>query len=484
MKIQELGQYYQDQLATIKTLADGRTLWSAEAADLTARAQADIPDTDSLLQIMHEMQRLNRVAVMGLANDAAFKAEVTKAALPTWSDFGEPPVDRDLQINLAEKLYNAKPGDTAVIVLGDQARQIGPWLVEKCRADGVPFLVQFEDPVFTPQTFNFATDEGVKAMAAHFLDMTAAVNKRILAISGLAEKEVTPDINKFNLYKKGIKPFSDRGSSGDIFYTLTVIPTRRDAQIDGIAYDDYIKLFFEMCDQPWQHIDKAQRELIKEFNAASTVRITNSDGTDVTMDIAGFTFCNSLIAKNVPGSEIFSAPRIDSLNGTVVAKGKFERNNKVVENLTLNFKDGRLVSYSAEKGQADFEREIGIDDGAKRVGELGIGTNPHLKKHVANTLLVEKIGGSFHLALGAAYTFNSYAGEPVNVDNGNRSSLHWDITTMLYGKEGRMYLDGRLIMDHGKFLDPKYDVLNRGWQAVPKDERPDYWKNYYDAPKP
>ena len=42
----------------------------------------------------------------------------------------------------------------------------------------------------------------------------------------------------------------------------------------------------------------------------------------------------------------------------------------------------------------------------------------------------------------------------------------------------------RLVMDNGEWLDKsKYDVLNRGWEAVPKAERPDYWKNYYD-PKP
>src|SRR5687768_1297483 len=99
MKISDLSPYYRDQLATIRKLAEDGTLWAAEAADLSARADADIPDTDALLQILHEMQRLGRVAAMGLENNAAFKDAVTKAALPTWRDFGEPPADLDLQIN-------------------------------------------------------------------------------------------------------------------------------------------------------------------------------------------------------------------------------------------------------------------------------------------------------------------------------------------------------------------------------------------------
>jgi hypothetical protein len=71
------------------------------------------------------------------------------------------------------------------------------------------------------------------------------------------------------------------------------------------------------------------------------------------------------------------------------------------------------------------------------------------------------------------------------VNNGGNSALHWDLTTMLRGKGGKIYLDDRLVMDNGAWLDTaKYDVLNRGWEAVPKAERPDYWKNYYDKPAP
>ena len=238
---------------------------------------------------------------------------------------------------------------------------------------------------------------------------------------------------------------------------------------------------FEMCDQPWHYIDIAQQALIAELNAAKTLRFTNDDGTDISMDITDATFANSLVAKNVPGSEVFSAPRRDSVNGKIVAKGRFnprDDRNAVIENLTMEFEQGRLVRWHADQGQEHFERAISIDEGAKFVGEIGIGTNPHLRRHVMNSLLVEKIGGSFHVALGGAYKYKEYMGTPVNVDNGNRSKLHWDITTLLYGKGGCMYIDDRKVMENGLFLNPTYDVFNRGWAAVPEAERPDYWKNH------
>ncbi len=239
-----------------------------------------------------------------------------------------------------------------------------------------------------------------------------------------------------------------------------------------------------MSDQPWPQISDAHKVLIEKFNNASMARFTNKYGTDISMSLVhengiSFTFCNSLIAKNVPGSEIFSAPRLDSVQGRIVSKGRFcEDNVNTITNLTLEFDKGRLVSWDAEEGVEHFTRFVENDPNNRYVGELGIGTNPHLKRHVANTLLVEKIGGSFHLALGDAYTMTHYLGDPVHVDNGNRSVDHWDITTMLHGAEGRIILDGEVIMENGEFLDPRLDVLNRGWLAIPQEERPEYWQSH------
>jgi aminopeptidase len=481
MIIPGLGPYYRQQWTMLESMAAEKSPWQREAADLLARKPAD---TDQLLQMLHEMQRLDRVITAGLANSEAFRKALEAAQPPLWRDFSAPPASIELQHSLAQKLYNCAPeqNDVALINLGDGAREIGKWLVEKCTAQGVPFIIDFADPVFQVLLINHATEAGIKNLADRYVAVTAAGTKRIVARSGLPETE-PPRIDeaKRRIFDKGVKPYSDRLRSGDLFYTLTAIPTRRDAEIDGIPYDEYIKLFFEMCDQPWAQIGAAQKKLIGEFNAAETVRITNSDGTDLRMNIKGFTFCNSLIAKNVPGSEIFSAPKRDSVEGIIVVKGHFsapDSKGSLIENLTMEFKGGRLESYSADKGLDLFENAIGIDDGARYVGELGIGTNPHLRRHVTNGLLVEKIGGSFHVALGACYSYKEYGGEPVNVDNGNTSALHWDITTMLWGKQGKIYLDGRPVMEDGLWLAKDYDVLNRGWKAVPAGERPEYWKNF------
>lgn len=485
MKASALSAYYQTPLASAKKIAGGNGPWKETAQQVAAQFDADFASADDLIEALHQLQRLHKIETAGLSDNQAFFDEAKAANIGTWKTFKSPPASAELQNSLGDKLYNMRPDtkDMGVINVGNGARLIGAYLVDKCIANNAPAIVNVSDPAFDALVLNAASDEGVKALGQNYVEMMTPVNRIMTARPGMPDEEYKKaSAAKASIYQKEVAPVGARTSSGDLFYTLTVIPTRKDAEIDGIEFQDYTDLFFEMCDQPWDEINKAHIELIKEFNAASQVHITNNDGTDIKMSLVDnngehFTFCNSLIAKNVPGSEIFSAPRVDSVEGKIVAKGKFiTHHNKLVENLTMEFEKGKLVRYHAEKGQENFEQEINIDDGARFVGELGIGTNPHLKQHVANGLLVEKIGGSFHLALGKPYTYTEYGGEPVKVDNGNRSSLHWDITTMLYGKEGRIYLDGRLVMDNGMWVDKKYDVLNRGWAAVPKEKRPLYWQ--------
>lgn len=493
MKINKLNQYYRHVAASVATLAVGPSLWQTEAAALLPRLQHNYKrsESDELLATLSDAQRLHNIAVAGVQDDMAFKDAVEKLPPLGWRNFTAPDVEISLYKSLAAKLYNAKPGsgDAVEIDLQDGSRVIGPMIINHCLRDKIPFVVIFIEPGFQRTLFNHATPEGAERLAQDYLQMVKDTTKSIGARSGMPGHAPVPLTNDNPaIFSRLQGPRNRKFSTGELFYTLTQIPTQKNAEIDNIPYDEYIKLFFEMCDQPWNQVGKAQSALIKEFNAASNVRITNDDGTDVHMSLVDhdgshFTFCNSLIAKNVPGSEIFSAPRRDSVNGRVVAQGRFYRGG-LIENLTMEFENGKLVKYRADKGQELFEKIIGVDDGARYVGELGIGTNPHLKQHVSNDLLVEKIGGSFHLALGRPYSYTEYDGETVKVNNGGQSQLHWDITTMLHGKNGCIYLDNRKVMDNGQWIDPQYDVLNRGWEALPKKDRPLYWKNYFDKPRP
>ena len=86
---------------------------------------------------------------------------------------------------------------------------------------------------------------------------------------------------------------------------------------------------------------------------------------------------------------------------------------------------------------------IDQDAGASCLGEIAIGTNYSITQYTKNTLFDEKIGGTFHAALGAAYPESG--GE-------NQSALHWDMVCDLR-KGGMIEVDGRVISENGVFVD-------------------------------
>jgi aminopeptidase len=246
------------------------------------------------------------------------------------------------------------------------------------------------------------------------------------------------------------------------------LPTLKQAQRDNMSFDEYCNIYFQACNLPWEEIAAAQENLAQKFTAANTIEITadlnNPDPkkrTQISMSVEGMSFINSHIRKNYPGAEIFSAPLLNSTNGSFYSPGRFFRGNSLIRDIYLKFENGRVVDFDASEGREALKRAIETDAGSCYVGEIGIGTNPHLTADVSDSLLFEKKGGSFHLALGSPYKIRIYDGKPVKVDNGGDSSLHWDITQMLINRNGSyMKLDGEIVQQDGLWLDPALHILN------------------------
>ena len=423
-------------------------------------------DTTSALDALLQLQRLSPIAALGFGHYTSLQEAFKNNTLPRWSAFASLPATMEQKHRLGDLLFEGDPAQRSPLIINlcDYGRGIGERLIERCAADGLDVEITFDDPWFHRTLLQVLDDSEIKAYALWRAGRTGEIDRRI----GMrAHHTSLPYANPDNFKEKN-KLYNDTVSSmrrergRDPFFTITVLPTPEDAVLDNIPYQSYVDLFFRMCAVDWHAVDQAHRVLIAQLNEGKELHFTNSDGTDLRMHIDGFTFCNSLVAKNVPGSEVFSAPHKTSVQGRIVAKGRFipKGQGELIEDITLEFKDGRVVNFDARVGREILAEEINTDEGSCYAGEIGIGTNPVLQQHVVNSLMVEKIGGSFHIALGNAYTFHDYLGTPVQVDNGNRSKIHWDITTMLVGKEGRITLDGKTIMENGRFLDPRLSALN------------------------
>ncbi|MDP2906316.1 MAG: aminopeptidase, partial [Nanoarchaeota archaeon] len=145
--------------------------------------------------------------------------------------------------------------------------------------------------------------------------------------------------------------------------------------------------------------------------------------------------------RNMPDGEVFIAPVETTTEGFIRYSYPVIYGGREVSGVELKFKKGAVVSAKAEKNEKFLKTMIGIDKGAKYLGEFGIGVNPYITKFIKQILFDEKIGGTIHLALGKAYK-----------EGGGRnvSALHWDMIKDLR-KGGAFYIDDKLIQKNGKF---------------------------------
>jgi aminopeptidase len=220
-------------------------------------------------------------------------------------------------------------------------------------------------------------------------------------------------------------------------------PTQGQAVISRMSQEELMvrleKACFLDCFDPaqeWERQRKQQQALIDRLSTVKTLRI-RAEHTDLEMSVEGRRWLNCYGLADLPDGEVFSAPREDSINGTV----RFSFPARNASGIQLTFEDGQVVSSSADSGE-DYLRETLQVTGARRLGEVGIGTNFNITEPIGQILFDEKIGGTVHLALGSAYPASG---------GKNQSPLHWDLIVDLR-QDGELLADGQVIMKGGRFV--------------------------------
>lgn len=264
-----------------------------------------------------------------------------------------------------------------------------------------------------------------------------------------------------SLAAAGYKPILDtilgRSAEGELRWCTTMFPTpsaAQDAEMGNIEYEEFISnAGFLNDDAPivsWQNLKKAQDHLISFLKEKKELHFQNKAGTDLKVNIAGMKWENCCGLFNFPDGEVFTGPNLKAANGGVNGIARFSLptiyRNVEVHNIELVFKKGAVVQAKASKNEAFLLEMVAQDPGAKFVGEIAIGTNFRIQKCTKNILFDEKIGGTFHLALGKGYP---------ETGNTNESALHWDMIFDLR-EGGTIHADGELIEENGRFVRPEW----------------------------
>jgi aminopeptidase len=240
-----------------------------------------------------------------------------------------------------------------------------------------------------------------------------------------------------------------RSASGEMRWCGTLFPTQALAQEADMSLMEYEKFVFDamFLDQEypiaaWQNFSKDQQRRVDRLDRAQTLRIVAED-TDLTMRVAGRKWMNSDGRRNFPSGEVFTGPVEDSVEGHIRFSFPSMRGGSEVQDVRLRFEEGRVVEATAARGQEALDRELGVDEGARYVGEIAVGNNYGIQRYTKNTLFDEKIGGTCHLALGSSYA---------ETGGRNESAIHWDLVCDLRSG-GEIYADGEIIHRNGKWVD-------------------------------
>jgi aminopeptidase len=190
----------------------------------------------------------------------------------------------------------------------------------------------------------------------------------------------------------------------------------------------------------WKELSEYQARLIERLAGAKEIRI-EADGTDLTLDVSGRTWVNSDGKRNMPSGEVFTGPHEGSAEGTIRFTIPATPAGVDVAGVELTFAGGRVVDARAERGEDYLIQTLDTDEGARRLGELGVGTNFGLDRPTGMVLLDEKIGGTVHLAVGSSYP---------ETGGVNESAVHWDLVCDLR-EGGRLLADGQPVLVDGTF---------------------------------
>ncbi len=275
-----------------------------------------------------------------------------------------------------------------------------------------------------------------------FLNIIAPFNMKETQSIDPSKKRITSEAST-----EVKKLFMQRTAAGKLKWALCQFPTDTAAQESSMATSEYLDFVAGACflfdDDPvkkWNEVHDRQEIIIDFLKKRETMKFKSND-VDITFSYKNRKWINSDGTHNMPSGEVFTTPVEDSINGKIRFSYPGIFMGQEIEDITLEVKNGEVIKWKAKKGQDLLDQVFEIP-GTRHFGEAAIGTNYGIQKFTKNMLFDEKIGGTIHMAVGAAYP---------ETGGTNESSVHWDLLANMKDG-GEIYADNDLIYKDGKFI--------------------------------
>lgn len=358
-----------------------------------------------------------------------------------------------LAANLVGYSVNVQPGENVLVEMIGSERDLIKAVVEEVGKAGGRAFVQLTDRTVLRSMLKYATPEGLQTWAEIDLNRMKQMDCYIGIRAGENVNDLA-DVPEENMKLYNSLYSHPVHSEQRVKHTKWVVlryPNASMAQLANTTTEAFEDFYFAVCNLDYAKMDKAQDSLAELMRRTDKVRIAGP-GTELTFSIKGIGAEKCSGQKNIPDGEVYSAPVRDSVNGTISYNAATLYNGVTFENVKFTFENGKIIEASSND-TVRLNEILDSDDGARHIGEFAIGFNPYILHPMKDILFDEKIAGSLHFTPGQAYDVT---------DNGNRSSIHWDLVLIQrpeYGG-GEIYFDDVLIRKDGIFVLPELEGLN------------------------
>jgi aminopeptidase len=364
----------------------------------------------------------------------------------------DPRIDALAQI-LVRYSTRVQPGDVTVIQSTTTAEPLVQAIYEEVlRAGGNP-VFNLSPEGAQAAFFDHANDDQLDFVAPPLAWGYTDADVRIAVLAEANTRALTrTDPEKQSRAQKARKPLLDasmqRAADGDYRWALTLFPTHAYAAEADMSLSEYEDFFYRAClaydDDPvtaWERQSEQVRHLADWIEGREEVHVVGP-GTDIRLNVAGRHWIPCYGTHNMPDGEFFTGPVEDSVNGEVSFSFPAVYGGREVTGVRFKFEDGKVVDASADRGEEYLHKMLDTDPGARRLGELGIGTNYGIEEATKEVLLDEKLGGTVHMAIGASYPESGGV---------NESAVHWDLVCDLR-QGGSITVDGEELQRDGQFV--------------------------------
>jgi len=333
-----------------------------------------------------------------------------------------------------------KKGDNVAINFGSDSKELALEVYRLVIRRGAYPKVNANLPGFGYAYLKYASPAQFKKFPELAMHEAKYCNKFISIGADYNTKEFSNiDPKKITFRSKVTRPISDVVLKKQ--WVICEFPTNALAQDADMSLEEFEDFVYNACLVDWRAMAKKQDKLKKIVDNGENVRIVG-DETDITFSIKGRKAIRGDGTHNMPDGEVFTAPVDKSAEGYIAYTYPVIKMGKEVDGIKLEFKNGRVINFSATKNESLLKAALNTDKGARYLGELGIGMNYNIKRFIKQILFDEKIGGTIHLALGMAYK---------ECGGKNKSAIHWDMIKDLR-RNGKLYIDNKLVQKNGRFL--------------------------------